>query len=35
LYFVDDNLVQLNQFNSPEAPQHDNVQGYAGVSIFF
>jgi hypothetical protein len=35
LYFVDDNLVNLNQFNSPEKPTRDNAQGFAGVSVLF
>ena len=35
LYFVDDNLVNLNLFNAPGKPTRDTVQGFAGVSVFF
>lgn len=35
LYFVDDNLVNLNVFNAPGKPTRDTVQGFAGVSVFF
>jgi hypothetical protein len=35
LYFVDDNLVNLNEFNAPGKPTRDTVQGFAGVSVFF
>ncbi len=35
LYFVDDNLVNLNIFNAPGKPTRDTVQGFAGVSVFF
>jgi hypothetical protein len=35
LYFVDDNLVNLNTFNAPQKPVRDTVQGFAGVTLFF
>jgi hypothetical protein len=35
LYFVDDNLYNLNSFNAPGKPTRDTWQGYVGVSIFF
>jgi hypothetical protein len=35
VYFVDDNLYNLNEFNAPGKPTRDTVLGYAGVSIFF
>ncbi len=35
LYFVDDNLVNLNIFNAPGKPTRDTVQGFAGISVFF
>jgi hypothetical protein len=35
MYFVDDNLYNLNTFNAPGKPTRDTVQVYAGVSIFF
>jgi hypothetical protein len=35
LYFVDDNLVNLNQFNDPRKPTRDTLQGFGGVSLFF
>jgi hypothetical protein len=35
MYFVDDNLYHLNEFNAPGKPTRDTVQVYAGVSIFF
>jgi hypothetical protein len=35
LYFVDDNLVNLNSFNATRGPCRDTVQGYGGVSLFF
>jgi hypothetical protein len=35
LYFVDDNLVNLNIFNAPGKPTRDTLQGFAGVSVFF
>jgi hypothetical protein len=33
--FVDDNLYNLNTFNSPGKPTRDTWQVYAGVSVFF
>jgi hypothetical protein len=33
--FMDENLVDLNQFNAPGKPTNHEWQGYAGVSIFF
>ncbi len=35
LYFVDDNLYNLNTFNAPGKPTRDNWQVYAGISTFF
>ncbi len=35
MYFVDDNLYNLNTFNAPGKPTRDSVQVYAGLSIFF
>ena len=35
MYFVDDNLYNLNTFNAPGKPTRDTVQVYGGVSIFF
>jgi hypothetical protein len=35
LYFVDDNLVNLNTFNATRGPARDTVQGFSGVSLFF
>jgi hypothetical protein len=35
MYFVDDNLVNLNQFNCVEKPTRDTLQGFGGVSLFF
>jgi hypothetical protein len=35
LYFVDDNLVNLNEFNVPQKPVRDTLQGFAGVTCFF
>jgi hypothetical protein len=35
LYFVDDNLDNLNKYNAPGRPTRDTIQGYAGVSVFF
>jgi hypothetical protein len=35
MYFVDNNLYHLNEFNAPGKPTRDSVQGYAGISIFF
>ena len=35
LYFVDDNLYNLNSFNAPGKPTRDTLQGFAGVSVFF
>jgi hypothetical protein len=35
MYFVDDNLYNLNTFNAPGKPTRDTVQVYGGLSIFF
>jgi hypothetical protein len=35
MYFVDDNLYQLNTFNAPGPNVRDTSQGYCGVSVFF
>ncbi len=35
MYFVDDNLYNLNSFNSPGKPTRDTWQVFAGVSVFF
>jgi len=35
MYFVDDNLYNLNSFNAPGKPTRDTVQVFAGVSVFF
>jgi hypothetical protein len=35
MYFVNDNLYNLNIFNAPGKPTRDTVQGYCGASIFF
>jgi hypothetical protein len=35
IYFMDDNLVNLNTFNATRGPARDTVQGYGGVSLFF
>jgi hypothetical protein len=35
MYFVDDNLYHLNEFNAPGRPVRDNTQVYCGISTFF
>lgn len=35
MYFVDDNLYNLNVFNAPGKPTRDTWQVFAGVSVFF
>ena len=35
MYFVDNNLYNLNEFNSPGKPTRDTTLVYAGVSVFF
>jgi hypothetical protein len=35
MYFVDDNLYNLNTFNAPGKPTRDTVQVYCGISTFF
>jgi len=35
MYFVDDNLYNLNTFNAPGKPTRDNIQGFCGLSLFF
>jgi len=35
MYFVDDNLYNLNAFNSQLQPTRDTTLVYAGVSVFF
>jgi hypothetical protein len=35
MYFVDDNLYNLNTFNSPGKPTRDTWQVFAGISVFF
>jgi hypothetical protein len=35
MYFVDDNLYNLNTYNAPGKPTRDTFQVFTGVSIFF
>ena len=35
MYFVDNNLYNLNIFNAPGKPTRDTRQVYLGVSVFF
>jgi hypothetical protein len=35
MYFVDDNLYNLNEFNAPGKATRDTFQVFAGVSVFF
>ncbi len=35
MYFVDDNLYQMQTFNDPGKPTRDTWQVFAGVSVFF
>jgi len=34
-YFVDNNLYNLNEFNSPQEPTRSTWQVYGGISVFF